>query len=179
MPSDDNPFALAHKATFQIIKDSGAVKAVVANHRKNLVEFNQATDPRRDMKDESDFMEVVQLASGGSTRLGFSSTGVEVTKTFDLEINTGSFDVESGLLTHEWALTCALLEANYGDALRLLEWEGKRFVRDVSISSVTEGLSNPEANRSIAGWSAVWQISITMDFRRADMLAFNLTGPVP
>jgi hypothetical protein len=39
------------------------------------------------------------------------------------------------------------------------------------VSNVATGLSNPEQNRNIRGWSSVWSVEVEMHFATADLLA--------
>ena len=54
-----------------------------------------------------------------------------------------------------------------------LEYNGRRFIEILKIGSGTEGMSIPDFNRGIDGWTASWEFTVGMRFSHSD-LHFNV-----
>jgi len=169
----DDPFSLIHTALFNIIKSSNAVQLAVTNYNKNLVEGNEKRLPRLDTVQVSDLPEVYMTTMGASGQIMFSSATIDFMRNFEFRITTGEQRPNQSLYPVEFALLCALTEANFGQVLRQLEWYGQRFVTDVELSSIEEGMDMTEDNRGIRGYAALFQMDARMSFSRVSLMKFN------
>lgn len=174
-----DPFTLFHSKIGDIFKASVPLQTLIANIKKNYIDFAEGrNDPRKTNIAESDLPEVVHIAVGSVPHLSFSSSGVEVRHQFRLEVNTGNFNIGDLYYPLEFAILGVMLQANFGQELRSLQWNGRRFVIDVGVSGIERGLSDSSNNRGISGWTGIWNIDSQMHFERADILA-HYAGTIP
>ena len=173
-----DPFVLVHNTLHNAIKGSVAVQKVATSYRKQIIAFNEGSNnPLPDVVNESDLPQIVQLATGKQVLLVASSTHVEVSKSYRVDVNSGSFNVTEVAEPLEFALLCAVLALNFSGALEALAWKGASgFARDIEVVSISQGRSDLIANRGIEGWTSMWNINVIMDLFRQDMIEYSLTG---
>ena len=155
-----------------------AVTQIVTKYRRNLdiVDFHGGDiDPRSEVNTESDVASILRIATGGSTNLVQSSGSVEVRQTFEVQLNTGSFNVDK-LLELKFALLCACVALNFDETLNGLQWKNLRYVTDIAVTDMSEGTVGGAENRGIGAFVGVWTLELAMSFSRERMIAFATTG---
>jgi hypothetical protein len=138
----------------------------------NLIRYDnpvKTNDPfKKDVK-VGDLPELVLIPSGMTMNLHSSSSSSEVFKRHTILVATGSKRINELLNAVQWEIMIAM--ANWKAEITPLKWNDKTFIKNASVIDVTEGLSNPEVNRGIEGWSAVWQCEVHMIFKTSELLA--------
>ena len=130
----------------------------------------QAVNPLKDVVQHADLPELI-LSNEGTTggNLHATSSTTDIQRAYAFTINTGDFRVNEKLHQIEWFLFCAL--TNWRSVLSALTWNEKPFVTKAQLLDVSEGLSMPDRNRGILGWSAIWKCEVSMVFKSSDLLA--------
>ena len=172
-----DPFSLIHDALYDIISKSNAVRLAIASYKKNLISGNERRLPRLDSVQISDLPEIYMTTTGLTGQVSFSSNTIDLTRTFEFRITTGEQRPNKLLYPVEFALLCALTEANFGQVLRQLIWEDQRFVVDVELTGVEEGMDLPEDNRGIKGYVALFSVEARLSLIRASLIKYNAGVP--
>lgn len=176
MSSD--PFSLVYTALY----DMAVACEPLADMVKlgNRIRFDGDTpDPaKRDAVQDADLPELVLVPETGSVNLHGNSSSSRFVRQYAFMISTGTNKLNELLNPLEWALCCGL--ARWRSAITDLRWpEGSgetSFVKRVDVISATQGQSDPERNRNIRGWSAVWRCEVEMYIRTADMKLYAEGG---
>lgn len=148
MENNLNPFTKLYDTIVKTFKDGGL----------KVLDWNSSRDPETELPTENELPEYQLRPVGMTGRIGSSSCGTQITRTYQVLINSG--DKRVGVLfAEEWRLLKVLNNLKYGTALDSIPQ-----VFDVNISSYQVGLSNSLENRGIEGWTAIWAISVDMQF---------------
>jgi hypothetical protein len=136
----------------------------------NRIRFDSSSDrsPIKGNVSTADLPEVILTSVGGTLNLIDTSSTSKVTRIYQFIISTGDLRLSEYLLPVEWAIFRAM--ANWRTELTALEWNGRRFVKHLRVTTGSEGESNPELNRGIKGWSALWTIEVDMHFVTNDLV---------
>lgn len=140
----------------------------------NRIKFNyeKDKDPIKREISEADTPELILISTSSGGNLGETSSTSRLTRQYDWIMATGDLSITNKLLPLEWVLFCAM--AKWPTTLAALQWPaGWPFVKRMNLTNVQSGMSDPDRNRGILGWSSVWSIEVEMHFRTSDMLAFN------
>lgn len=156
-PVETNPFTKLYDA---VVKECKACNFIV-------VDWNSSTDPEPEIPTEHQLPEFQVMLAGLSGVLGNRSCGTDITRTFQILINSGDQRV-GVLLEREWRLLGLLHRLKFG-TLDQLTYKGRTFVDTVIVNAATQGLSNADQNRGIKGWTALWSVSVNMLFPSADL----------
>ena len=173
-----DPFTLIHDALFGIVRDSKAVQLAVTNYKKNLVGGNESRLPRLDTVRASDLPEIYMTTTGLEGQVSFSSATVDFMRSFEFRITTGDQRPNKFLYPVEFSMLCALTEANFGQVLRQLEWYGQKYVTDVELVGIEEGMES-EDNRGVKGYSALFSIDARLSLGRQSLIKFNAGDIMP
>lgn len=172
-----DPLTLIHDSLFEVVQSSSAVQLAIVNYKKNVLSGNEARLPRLDSVQSSDLPEVYLTTSGLSGQVMFSSATVDFMRSFEFRITTGEQRPNRLLYPVEFAMLCALTEANYGRLLRSLLWHGQRFVVDAELTGIEEGMES-EDNRGIKGYSALFSVDVRLSLSRVSLMKYNNGEPM-
>lgn len=149
---------------------------VLSRHVKtgNRIRFDndELRQPMKTSIAASDLPELMLDSIGLSVNLAQSSCSTSVVKRFRWILSTGDRRVTEFLYPLEFALVSAF--ANIHKPLYQLQWQGKTFITNVQPGELTEGMSVPQQNRNINGWSLIWPFDITMSFATKEIATFQL-----
>jgi len=147
--------------------ESNALSTLVRPGNRIRYDTNNR-DPIKENVSDADLPELI-LTSGGSgpPRLHATSSGSMCTRKYSWLITTGDFRVSYRLYPVEFALFAAM--SNWKAHLGALTWNSKSFAKRMDVVDVTNGLSDPDRNRGIRGWSAIWTCEIEMHFTTEDL----------
>lgn len=139
----------------------------------NRIKFNQNSprvrrDPIKREISTSDLPELILVSTGMSANLHQTSTSSSCTRNYEWIIATGDLIIVNTLLPVEWALFAAM--ANWKTIISSLQWNGHSFVKRANMTSVDNGLTDPERNRGIRGWSALWRCEVEMHFSTQEVI---------
>ena len=167
-----DPFSLVFDKLWELAEVSQPLMRLVSPG--NLIKFNKAQDrdPLKQQILTADLPELV-LTGVGSTEANLleSSCSSKIVRQYSFILSTGDYRITSFLLPVQFALFCAL--ADYQAVLCPLQWKSKTFITQANWVSLSEGMSNPELNRGIKGWSSLWTCMVEMHFSTADLKAYN------
>jgi hypothetical protein len=124
---------------------------------------NTNRDPVKVSVQEADLPELI-LSSEGSveSNITASSCSTLCRRQYSWLLSTGDFRISLHLLPVQFALFAVMTKAP--ERLFSLQWHGAQFVRKFQYGALSEGLSNPQLNRGIRGWSSMWKCTIDMYF---------------
>lgn len=167
-----NPFQLVYDALWQMLAERADLADLVKVG--NRIDFGrpETPDPFKRTIAAADLPEVILVPAGMDANLFSTSSSSNCVRRYQWLLSTGDLRIHEGLHPVEWAIFCGM--ADWQTKLTSLEWpanSGRHFVKLADIDTVTEGKSDHEKNRGIAGWSAVWTCSVHMYFSTADLIA--------
>lgn len=126
-------------------------------------------DPVKEQVQSGDLPEVAIVMQTSSANLHDTSHTSKCVRRYSILVSTGDKRYTESLGLVEWYVFVAML--GWQTRLSALKWHDKPFCKKLSVVSGQSGLSDPQQNRNINGWSAVWQIEVEMHFSTADLLA--------
>lgn len=166
-----DPFSMLFDAFWEMAEASVPLMELVKEG--NRIKFNTSDrDPIKSEIAAADLPELV-LSTEGSTEVNLhrTSCSTSIQRQYSWIIATGDKRVKAYLYPVEFALMCAM--ANWKNTIGALTWQGQDFVKSAQLIGVTEGQSDPNANRGIMGWSTIWRCQVDMHFTTASLLAYN------
>lgn len=179
-PDIADPFTQVYDWLYDnLLKRSHALGIVLKSG--NVVSFNTAAglSARNNEPRDSDLPEIQLASSSVSGNLNLTSDSVQVFRLYQFLCTSRPGALGKTIYPLEWALTCAMTDANYDAGLRALTWQGQQFVAATALEAGQSGESNPELNRGIGNaWAAIWGINVHMIFARRSMQQFNQGVPV-
>lgn len=169
-----DPFSLVYTALYELVIASPRLTELVKVG--NRIRFDSATDrdPLKQNVLDADTPELILADQAVTVNLHGTSSGTKIVRQYAFLLATGDMRINERLHPVEFALCCAL--SRWKESLTALQWEGRSFVKRLDVTSVAQGQSDPERNRGIKGWSAVWQCEVEMYLSTADMIAYAAGG---
>ncbi len=164
-----NPFTMVYDALWELFEQYPDVDNIV--RVGNRIKYNESRtgNPLPEHVMDADLPELVLASDGtGQVNLHQSSCTSSITRTFAWLISTGDFRLNARLLPLEWMIFVAMHD--FQSVLSALKWDDESFVTRADLLESTNGLSDPDRNRKITGWSAVWRVEVEMHFRHAAIL---------
>jgi hypothetical protein len=168
--TSDNPFALLYTQLVKLLLSNP--RLVRAVESENIIRFDRprVSDPTKGDIEEGDLPEITVIPSGFLSNIHATSNSASVTRQYSILVSTGSKRLNAVMNDVQWELFVAL--SNWKEALSPVQWRGASFVKRVGVVSVDEGMSDPELNRGIQGWSAIWAVEVEMRFQTSELLRF-------
>ncbi len=124
-------------------------------------------DPLKANVEASDLPEVCVAMSNVSANVMETSSTSKCIRTYTIMISSGDYRYTEILGEVEWQVWVAL--CGWNRTFGGLKWHDKNFIKRANVTSANQGLSNPEQNRNIRGWSSVWSVEVEMHFSTADL----------
>lgn len=150
---------LAHPCFVRDVKEANRIRFDIANNR----------DPLKATVMVADLPEVSIVTLSGTGNLMSNSSASQIVRQFSVLISTGDYRYSEFLAPMEWIVFCAM--TGWKNRLTALTWHDRKFVTRANMTSIASGLSDPEKNRNVKGWSAVWNVEVEMHFMTSDLLA--------
>jgi len=154
---------LAHPRFVRDVKEQNRIRFDLANNR----------DPLKGAVQGSDLPEVCIASTAGSANIMETSSTSRCTRTYSIMVSTGDYRYTEICGVIEWQVWCAL--CGWKKTLGGLQWNGHNFIKRVNVTNAATGLSDPEKNRNIRGWSSVWSVEVEMHFVTSEIQA-ELSG---
>lgn len=169
-----NPFALVYNALWTMAEASYPLTQLV--RPGNRIKFNQTgqSDPTKRQVSNADLPELILVTTASNANIRGTSSSSMIIRQYDWIIATGDTSTVNKLLPVEWALFCAMCRWPY--VLGPLKYPSDApdgFVKRANILSVNSGLTDPERNRGIMGWSSIWSLEVEMHFSTEALEQFN------
>lgn len=168
------PFTLVFDALWTAAESCQSLASLFKLGNRTRLDGDDRNPIKQNVQD-SDLPELILSSEGlSAANLHASSCSTDVTHRYAWLVSTGDQRVNTRLNPAGFALLCALCTLR--EHLMGLEWLGRKFVQSFQLVEVGEGMSDPERNRGIKGWSAVWRVDVRMIFRTADLEAHAASG---
>lgn len=171
MVFDPNPFLKVYNGVYDLL--FGGVDNPLAALIKpgNRVTYGSLyTDrnvPLKDSIQTGDTPELILVDEGGMLQFHANSSGGKFDQSIGLYISTGDFSYAGFASAINWYIWCNV--NRWGTTLAELTWNGEHFVKAIQIVQVQIGESNPERNRNIKGWNAIWRIQLELRIAHANL----------
>lgn len=168
MASSSDPFTLVHDAIWAALWEHKPLARIV--RPGNRVRFGSDA---RDLPPEeiaaADLPELRLVPSGGGAGSERASDGTSYLVRYTVGLATGDLMATGDRGVN--ALHFEVLRAMSGVASRLLalQYNGHQLVLTSSSGDVTQGVTDPEYNRGIRGWSALVQVEVKLWLTTADL----------
>lgn len=163
-----DPITLVYDALWSILENSDDfTNAVLVGNRIKFSGTNTA--PIKEETITNDYPEVRIVSVSSTPHIFRTSNGSSLVKQFAIQILTGDQRVTEKLFPLEWIIYRALV--NGLSTLLGLEWNGKKFVKNVTPISVGDSFrTDRELTPAIRGWLSVWACNVEMWFNTADLI---------
>jgi len=164
-PTISNPFSMVLGALWGALESHPHFTRDVAEG--NRIKFDDSNDrsPMKATIAAGDLPEIVILPEDLQGNLQDSSSSTKCVRQYAIFISTGDYRYNEFLARIEWEVFVGLL--SWKTRLATLTWKKAHFVKNVNIVSASSGLSDPERNRNLRGWSAAWRVRVEMHFSTA------------
>jgi len=167
-----DPFSLVFDALWQMVDDSVPLTQLV--RLGNKIKFNKQYDraPLKENVSDADLPELILTTMGVlEANMYHSSCDSLIRRNYQWLLSTGDIRTNYRLFPVQFALFCAMHD--WQGVLSSLLWNNKTFIKACRWGTLSEGISNPQLNRGIEGWSSIWNISVDMIFASSDLRAIN------
>lgn len=169
-----NPFTQVYDALAGMLRDQSIMTDVVRSN--NLIifdaEYNRDQLAAKRQIATADLPELILTTSGiANANLMSTSCTTAITRNYQFLLSTGDYRVNEILFQVEWALLVCLM--GWQTELTSLQWNDHSFVKNTRLLDGAEGDSDPERNRNIRGWSALWTCQVDMVFETDELLALR------
>lgn len=168
----DNPFGLVYTTLWEMLLSHPGFERDVREGNRIRFDRNKI-DPSKYEVQPGDLPEMMLTTATLDANLFDTTNSSRVTRTYSWNISTGDQryyrDGVPLLADLEWYVFVAM--HSWKDRLTLLKYNGLSFVKLMNLTQGSTGLSDPQKNRNITGWSAVWSCMVQMQFKHADLLA--------
>lgn len=162
---DKDPFTIVYEGIWDMLEANADFCTLVKPG--NRIKYNGPARPA--IKDEistADTPEVRVVPLSTEYHLQRTSNGTSITKTYGIEVSSGSTIAANGVWAVEWQILRAV--SNWQTYLSNLVWpegsDGSEFVKLCKPLSAAEGVRRTDLNRGIYGWSLVWAVEVEMWF---------------
>jgi len=154
---------LAHPRLVRDVKEKNRIRFDLAGNR----------DPFKPAIQVGDLPEVCIASLAASANIMETSSTSRCTRSYSIMVSTGDYRYTEICGVIEWEIWVAM--CGWKRTLGGLQWNGHNFVKRANVTNVATGMSDPEKNRNIRGWSSVWSVEVEMHFTTAELLA-ELSG---
>lgn len=145
------PFDLIYEKLVDELRADGAFSA----KPKNVVEFSsaaQTSSPERPQVQTADLPEVLVYMQRVYGNLHGNSSAAHFTTVWRYLVSTGE---HNSRLSFRLVFNILRMHKRWKEVFGELQWREDKFVRNARIVDVQHGISDPQANRNIKGFSAV------------------------
>lgn len=162
-----DPIEQVYNAIWQLAESSKLLTSYVK--MGNRIKYNASSeyDPFKSEVSNADFPELALVINRVNGNIGQTSSSSGLQVQFDWWISTGDPRVTQGIGKVLWAVYCAMTP--WVNTALTLTWKNQTFVKNVTLLDASLGFSDPEKNRGIEGWSAVWGCTVDMYFKTDDL----------
>lgn len=170
MPSSPEitPFTMVYTALWEMLLDHPRFARDVKEGNRIRFDMSSNRDPVKGTIADGDLPEVAITAQTVSANLQSTSHTSSCTRRYAILASTGDYRYTERLALVEWYIFVAMM--GWQTRLSALTWKDRTFCKRLNLTSAASGLSDPQQNRNIVGWSAQWQVEIEMHFVTADLL---------
>lgn len=158
-----NPFDLVYNKLVDLVRKSPAVEIAVPRVQDNVVSVNQDAllASWADKDSEKSQRQILLYHSTIGGNLNFASNATQVLRSYRFLIRSERAPVFESISPIEFAILCVLVDSNYDNELRALDWHGQKFVKNIALTSFTSGDMDTERT-GIVGWASIAEIQVLM-----------------
>lgn len=164
----NNPFNLVLTALWDMLLQHPQFVRDVKEQNRIRFDVSRNRDPLKGAVQTGDLPEVCIGMSAVSANIMETSSTSMCKRSYSIMVSTGDYRYTEILGDVEWQVWVAM--CGWKRTLGGLLWKDKNFVKRVNVNNAAAGLSDPEKNRNIRGWSSVWSVDVEMHFATADLL---------
>lgn len=158
-----DPFSLVYGSLWDAVEASDDLRVIRQGNRISfLKEISADYDPRRVGITANNSPELMLLPDHFNTNFTQDNVSSSLERAFNFVLRTSSILLDKSIFPLEWALFKALRA--HKPVIEELEFEGKRFVQNMSLGKTTVYL--PEKGAAISGWRCLWTVYVDMEFGR-------------
>lgn len=159
-----NPLEIIHDAAWTAaVADTELATLVKPGNR---IKFDERSSTKTQIQD-GDLPELILIPRSGVGNFTQTSSNVGFDITYDWLISTGDYRVNYRVYPVTWSLFRAM--AAFQVTAPALAYKTRKFVTGISFQNVNIGESDPERNRGIKGFSAVFTFVIKMSFVKGQL----------
>lgn len=160
-----DPFTQIYDAIWDLLEANEEFTSLVK--LGNRIRFDGSVrNPLKERVSNADFPEVILVMVGGEINQKFSSTSVQITKTFRVMVNSGTLKASVHLFPIEWA---ALKAIHAGMDTLNLSFVKRLRIGNVEYSLLDSRTENPSAKNSVIQWVGVLDLVVDMVIPITDM----------
>jgi len=167
MSAIDNPYLRLYDAFYKLMFEGDDNKLGAFVKVGNRVTFGTLKqDDRNPFKQSvttADIPEIVLIDEGGFLNIHGNSSGAKQQYNLVMYISTGDWRYSCYIAPIGWYITCNLNKWLQGIRDEVT-WNGTNFVKNVLPTPIQIGESNPERNRMLDGWTAIWRFQFELFF---------------
>lgn len=167
--SETNPLQQVYDKLWTLLESHSFFTELI--DKGNRVKFDKESSVQVEISSD-DTPEVMIGTTTLDLQYDRTSNSSFLTKRYDILVSSGDKRLQEGLYQVEWEIIRGF--SRWRGQLDGLSWAGIPFVIDVRLISGTEGISIPEQNRGIAGWSSILSLEVDMIFNTASLHPFVL-----
>ncbi len=158
-----NPLDDVYNGLWSMVEAHPAASVIKTGNR---IKFD-VQDPFKQVVGAADVPELILVPSAGEFNLKSTSSSSMIKREWEWWISTGEQNITNINLV-EWTLFVAHLR--WCTVLTALKYKGLPYVKNCVLLASRTGVTDPERNRGIKGWSAVWRVQVEMHFTTSLLL---------
>lgn len=167
-----NPFSLVYDQILADAKNNRVLQKYI--RAANYQDFKTKSFPKQSIS-SADLPELALLCTGLTGNLTASSSSVQVDVGYGWLLTSGSFDYTGLTAEIMWGLLGA--SSAWCGSLSKLVWNDRTFVRNTVLGEANCSIQSEEGNRGISGWTADWQLTVTMYFSHIELKDLQCPDP--
>jgi len=154
-----DPFTQIYNAIWTILENhDGITKRVRLKNRIKL--SGRDPDPYKSTVLDGDLPELLLEPSGGGGFL-WTSSGLQITTTFQLRLAAGDLRIQKQLFPIKWEIIRALKQTRTN--------LGLSFVKNADIIDITETTGNADVDRGTPSWTGLFEIAVQIYFTDTEL----------
>jgi hypothetical protein len=172
-----NPFTMVYAAIWRMIEDWPDLDELIKPGNRIKYDSPVVRSPFKEKISTADLPELALVADTVNCNTHQTCSTSRCTRRYSFMLSTGDYRYSALMAQLEWMLFATTHD--WKSRLGKLVWpEGSdwHFCKRYDTPDASVGESNPDLNRNIRGWAAVWSFEVEMHFRRADILDLIAVG---
>lgn len=167
-----DPFSQCYFALAKLANESERLKSFVRPGNRIFWNGQAWTPPDKPEVSDADLPELAFNVTTLEGKIRGTSSGSSAKLGFDWVVATGDVNVQRGILPVMFAVYAAMTPwvTSLTPEVQPFTWRGKSFIKRVDLVQANVGLTDPERNRGIRGWSSVWAAEVEMYFQTSDIV---------
>ena len=162
---------MVYDRLIEMVRNSAAIKMAIVDPTNNVHSENESEGVQIWERKESVIPDLRLNHGTIGGNLNLASNTAQIDREYSWLIRTEKKELSRSIHRIEWALLCCLVDGNFENELRALQWAGQNFVKAVAMSGFSSGDLDTERT-GLEGWAAVASIRLAMYFPQSSMRQF-------